>query len=263
MKTIKRLIIILVIISCDKEDHKDYNPPIGDWNIYPETLYEGSAISHFENGPISIDTGSIKFNEETILKPNHHEHEIYLNSYYLISNSDNLFELAIDNIPDEAYKMIYKSCQVDFTKISSITVSFHGESYNSEKLINDNDISALIRLSSCSNLTDNYFEIEKPLIISEDSNTELSEIWPDENFVNFKISELILLEEQRNEYLETNFFDINKIFVNLEDNILYKIKGNPNLSNMISISIGIKNPGDSSSFTTNDGLNKSIKVWIY
>ena len=263
MKKYTYIIILVILMSCSKDDNSIYNPLIGDWSIYPETLYDLSGFPNENNDKISFDTTYLTFGDDNILKPDQQDHVIYLNSEYINSNSQNLIAITVDNLPDEASKMIQKSCLVDFSMISSITLSLHCEILTANKPVIDNDISVVIRLSSNSDILENYFEIEQSLMISQDSDSIASEIWPEDNFINTNISELESLLANRDEILEDNQITENSIYMESIGTTYRKVKGNPDIKNISSICIGIKNPGNMTQIGTNDGLNKSVKVWVY
>ena len=258
------LLITLLILSCEKEKISSYNPALGNWIIYPETI-ETAFPSLGLGGEVAFDTSSLMIDGIGVFEPTYQDHKTYLNSDYLSTKSPNILELSVDNLPDGAYKMVYRTCEIDFTQIEALTLSIHAEILNPKQVIEDDEMSVVVRLCSDTSIFYDYFEIERPVLITPDSSSQLSEQWPDENYINKKITDLESLAFRRNELMDNYLIMENRLYIETDNNlkIRQKILGNPDLSNISTICIGIKNPGDHLSTGSNDGLDKSIKVWIY
>ncbi|MBN2396507.1 MAG: hypothetical protein JXC36_08645 [Candidatus Atribacteria bacterium] len=263
MQKVYIIIISLLVFSCKKDKEEMYNPALGEWVIYPETLYDSSPFLETRNTIVSFDTISLLIDGDIVPEPSHQSHVTFVNSNNLFTKSHHVLALSVDSLPDGAYKMVYESCDIDFTKITSLTLSIHCEFFDSEKPIKDNDISVLIRLCSDADMFDNYFEIERPVLISQNPGSQLSEQWPDGNYINKLVADLKSLAERRDQYINDNNINENIIYLEQDNGLIQRIKGNPDLSKISSICIGIRNPGNYPSIGVNDGLNKSVKVWIY
>jgi hypothetical protein len=253
------LFTLLFIFSCKKENSNEYSKRlfVGGWNISTKNFFEASEHIIHEY-PVNIDTMTRIFGKDGLLKPAQ-QHEIYINSTFLSFDSNSSLDVSIDELQDGEYSFLYKSEIVDLSTLKKITLSVHGEQLNSDKPIKDNDITVLIRLCSDTSLNDNYYEIERPIIISKKINTDLADMWPNDNFINLDINKLLKLENKRDSLNISKTTD----FLILDSGYKLSIRNNPDLTKINRICIGIKNPGDSNNLNINDRSPKSIKICLY
>ena len=122
----------------------------------------------------------------------------------------------------------------------------HAEGVQIKPQVQNDELKAIVRLGS--DLNDNYYQIEKGLTISDYGVSSPLEIWPEENNIDAFLENLGKLKLLRLEAA-------------IAPNILYpavgmpspieglegydiRVKGNPNLSNIKTIMLGVKNVTD-------------------
>lgn len=154
--------------------------------------------------------------------------------------------------------------------------------------LEDNAISAFIRIGD--DFTQNYYEYELPLKISDDvevmsslvntyNNTDLSFserdealnelaklVWPTENFIDIELEKLVEAKKSRN-YREEGLPDYTKPYTVYYDTLnpakgRITIVGAPDLGRAPVIMLGVRNPKASQFNPNNDGLSKCAEVWF-
>ena len=140
----------------------------------------------------------------------------------------------------------------------------HAESSGDiESDLQDNDLSVFIRLGT--DFNDNYYQYEIPLKVTpwNVSSSEDGLIWPIANELNLAFEELLTAKKERNNAVRDGYH-ASSTDPYIGTNRQITIVGNPNLSQVKTIMLGIKNPkkGLSSSNANDDGLPKCGEIWL-
>ncbi|WP_255416131.1 cell surface protein SprA [Reichenbachiella sp. MSK19-1] len=162
-------------------------------------------------------------------------------------------KLCVDDLEDGDARAAYKnSLNLDMINYGTLKMFFHAEA-NEGEMILDDEVSAFIRLGF--DQTNNYYEIEVPLKITPDGLGSYSaeDIWPEENNIDLALNELYTVKSARN----ADNYDVNSRYTRASLNGKYQITiiGNPKLSGVTDMMIGIRNP------TTEDKDSKSVCIW--
>ena len=148
-------------------------------------------------------------------------------------------------------RAVYKNTAYDFRQYQRLQMFVHAEA-----LVDDlnppqnNDMSVFIRLGS--DYQDNYYEYEIPLVLSPHFVNTSTSIWPLANFLDIPFDKLTDLKTKRN----LTSGSMNREFAEYDpDHAQNKIsvKGNPSLSDVKTIMIGIRNK---------DNTVKSVELWL-
>ncbi len=167
--------------------------------------------------------------------------------------------VTVNNLRDGYSRATYKTFYNDLRYYKHLQMFIHAEGAQ----LKNNDLNAFIRLGV--DYQDNYYEYETPLAITQPGTTDPSLIWPDANSMDIELDLLTQAKVKRN-YARLNgqpwpltvpytvFIGVNKI----------TIKGQPDLSRLRTIMLGVRNPyrGNAETNTTDDGLDKSGIVWF-
>lgn len=153
--------------------------------------------------------------------------------------------LTVCNLKDGQARAAYKNVNLDFRSYKRVEMFVHAEGLG----LQNGDVTAFVRFGT--DFNSNYYEYEIPLeITSENSPTEQS-IWPASNKLEIPFSVLQIAKQQRNRpgQLITDVYTVadgkNKIHV----------KGQPDLSKVRVIMLGIRNPRD-------NGPERCAQVWF-
>jgi len=171
--------------------------------------------------------------------------------------------LSIENLEPHDALAVYKNSGMDLRQYENVQLFVHGEALvNNETNLGDGDLSLFIRLGS--DYKDNYYEYEVPIRLTapgsynNNSSNDRLKVWPKENMIDLELKKLTNLKKERNAQKQmaggqvsyTTLFSLYD-----EDNRQNKMTviGNPSLSEVGVIMIGIRNTGKT---------QKSGKVWV-
>jgi cell surface protein SprA len=228
-----------------------------------QTDFELSAISIEENGtrylhPPGIERTTDPFNPQ------------------LPQEDEESMVIIVKDLVDNDAKGAYRNISLDMRNYKRLKMEAHINAIENLP-INDYDLTAFIRLGS--DYTDNYYEYEVPLEVSEElagpislevsqdegANEPIKQIlWPEANKFNIQLRNLVNLKLERNQAEQDNPLYVSKTkpYVKYDENgRKISVVGNPNLADVRTIMIGVRNPGDGGKFQ-NDGLPKSGEIWI-
>jgi len=181
--------------------------------------------------------------------------------------------LKVDSLNDGYSKAVYKTINMDMRDYGKLQMYVHAESRYEEDPLNDDDLTCFVRIGS--DYTDNYYEFEVPMKVTpwlgkpydQNSTDSRTTVWPTDNNIEITFSDLLLAKEQRNDAMRTAGSSVSLIkpYIMMVD-ATHKItvKGNPNLANVQTIMVGIRNPLERwNAFSKDDnGRPKSAEVWV-
>lgn len=164
--------------------------------------------------------------------------------------------LQVCNLLDGDARAVTKQLNLDMRYYERIKMFIHAESRPDEVPLKDGDLRAFIRLGP--DFTQNYYEYEIPLKITEPGTSNASLIWPTANELNLKLDSLIDLKLARDDsgFPKNSPYSI----IDSRGNKM-TIVGSPDLGYVENAMIGIRNPKDNGS-ETDDGLPKCGEVWF-
>lgn len=157
----------------------------------------------------------------------------------------------------------YKVMQMDFRQYESLQMWVHAEALpktnNDYTPIEDDDLALFVRMGSDYN--DNYYEYELPLSLTPEgkyngkNEGERYMVWPEDNRLDVPLDLFTELKLQRN----ANGISYNESFTQVvaaKPKQKVSLKGNPSLSNVKMIMIGVRN---TKSKTTDI---RSAEIWV-
>lgn len=250
----------------------------GEWRRFDLNFAEGSEglttpqvnNGTFEISAINFEENASRYPVNYILPPDI-SREIDPMNPQLTRQNEQSMVLRVRDLADGDAKAAYKNLNMDLRKYKHLKMDVHAEKFIDTEL-NDDELKLFIRLGS--DYKENYYEYEVPLSLTPhltDENAAYHEendreiVWPDENRIDFDFLLLQQAKQARNDAMSASNSNIslNTVYSILDGKNKIKVAGNPNLSNVKVILIGIRNPGQHTdpSFM-DDGLAKSIEVWV-
>ena len=241
-----------------------------DWRKYTSEIQSEDATTssnaEFEVSAVSLEENGSREPVNYILPPGV-ERTYDTSNIYLVQENEQALELkAIDLEPGDS-KAAYKSTSLDLRNYTRIIMDVHAEEIEGYAL-NDNDLSLFFRFGSDYNT--NYFEYEVPLTLtpegtySSESSTDRYAVWPDANRINVLLSAFTDAKKARNSAVNAvgstlTSSDIYKTSYTdwLDGQDTIRIKGNPSLSDVEVLMIGIRHKKK-----TYDPGPKSVEVWV-
>lgn len=220
-----------------------------------ETLFEVSAVNIEENGrripvPYVIPPGI--------------DREINYGSTSLVRLNEQAMQFSVSNLLDGDAKAVFKTTEFDFRQYKKLRMYVHAEKMFEEQELQTGDLTVFIRLGA--DFNENYYEFEIPLSFTpwytSVNNPEL--IWPQENEFDIDLEALVKVKQNRNEAMRNPNSDIRINYPYIETNGDRKIKviGNPNISDVKGIMIGVRNPRQIATEIGDDGQPKSAILWV-
>ncbi len=149
-------------------------------------------------------------------------------------------QLDVKNLRDGESRAVFKNFGLDLINYGSIKMLLHADSRDAL----DGEVSGFLRLGN--DADQNYYQVEVPLEMTPFGTTDPREIWPANNEINIQLGELSALKAQRN----AGGGDTRRV-----GRYLVRIKGNPDLANINTVLIGVKNPA------SEDRAPKSVRLW--
>jgi cell surface protein SprA len=235
----------------------------GEWRRYTKTIDENinppqdltnNELQNFEVGVVNIQENENRNPIPYVLPPGI-QREILRGSTTLQKQNEQALTLKVTDLEPDQTRGIFKNVKVDLRMYKNLKLFLHAEGIQTKPQVQDNQLKAIVRIGS--DLNDNFYQIEKLLTVSDYSARTPLEIWPEENNLNALLEHLAKLKLLRFE-------------AGVAPNILYpgvdelspieglegydvRVKGNPNLANIKTIMLGVKNVSES---------NQSGEVWF-
>ncbi|RXP64672.1 cell surface protein SprA [Lutibacter sp. HS1-25] len=234
----------------------------GDWRRYTKTIDEAikppqdlpiDQLEKFQVGVVNIIENDDRTPIPYVIPPGI-EREILNGTTSLQQQNEQSLSVKITDLEPNEARAIFKNVSVDLRMYKQLQMFLHLEGIQTKPQVQNGDLQAIVRLGS--DLTDNFYQIEKELNVSNYDATTPLEIWPEDNNINVVLDYLTKLKVYR--YNE-----------GIAPNILYpipgadpipglegyqiRIKGNPNLGNIKTIMLGVQNISNS---------NQSGEIWF-
>jgi cell surface protein SprA len=228
----------------------------GDWRRYTRTIDPAidpdreltqSELEGFEVGVVSIEQ-----NNGSYIQPPGIERERLQGSTTVQLQNEQSVTLKVNNLEPNKTRAIYKNISIDLRRFKNLKMFMHLQENEGEGggILSDDDFSAVIRLGS--DLNDNFYQIEVPLKVST-SGSSAFDIWPEANNLDAILESFGKLKVERDGlslmvndmYPVENSNDIPEFKI--------RVKGNPTLAQLRTITLGIRN---------NTTSNKSGEIWF-
>lgn len=165
--------------------------------------------------------------------------------------------LNVANLRDGYSRAAFRTFFNDLRSYKRIQMFIHAEG----EQLKDNDLSGFVRLGV--DYQDNYYEYEVPLAITPAGTRDPGAIWPANNELDLQLSILIDAKLARNNAkLNGQPWPFTVPFVYTDGRNKVTIKGQPDISRLRAIMLGVRNPYKANSLAGDDGLSKTGTVWF-
>ncbi|GAB3642409.1 T9SS outer membrane translocon Sov/SprA [Spirosoma arcticum] len=158
--------------------------------------------------------------------------------------------LSVTNLRDGDSRGAFRNTNIDLQFRERIKMFIHMHNTDNES----GQVGAFVRLGT--DYTENYYEIEiGELVATADGNRTPEEVWPAANELDLALSELINLKAERNRNF-TRRSSLPYTITSANGRYRLTVVGNPDLSSVQSIMIGVRNPKSS------DERPKTFTIWV-
>ncbi len=222
-----------------------------DWRNYELTL--DPTDPNPDDDPTSVEVTSVSAEENQtrggipyVSPPGIEREEMYQNNQLVRQNEQALSMKVCDLEPKDA-RGVFKYNIVDMRQFKRLKMFVHAESVPGQTPLQDDEMYAFLRFGT--DLTQNFYEIQIPLKVTQPGTDNPEEIWPLENRIDLRLELLQKLKLQLIQQGQANPQNI--IYVsedqldpdaaNKSNKLIIGIKGNPNFANVKIIMLGVAN----------------------
>lgn len=243
----------------------------GEWRRYQFAL-DGTRenLSHddqnntvFEVNAVNIEQNSSRLPVPYVLPPGISREVLYGTTSANQQNEQSL-SLRILNLEDGDARAVFRNLDFDMRLYGRMQMFTHAEAADPFEALRDDDLTVFIRLGA--DYDENYYEFEKPLKVTpvdgSVSDRDADLIWPSENEFDFKLESLTDAKQERDRlYSQSGTANSVPYSVEKEDGNV-TVVGRPNLGNVRTMMIGVRNPKRRLATDMDDGLPKSAEIWV-
>lgn len=248
----------------------------GEWRRYYQPLTQGGEDWTGVEPPLGALTVSAVNIEENAGKepvnyvlPPGFSRQIDPTQPQLRQLNEQSIVLKVNELADGDAKAAYKNTELDIRQYKKIQMEAHAEALPDE-VLEDYELVAFIRLGT--DFKDNYYEYEVPMELTapgnydNDSESDRLIVWPDGNRFEVVLDDFTEVKQARNSAMNDPDSDVSitTIYSIIDDEgNRMSVCGNPNLSSVRTIMLGVRNPkaGDNP-YGEDDGLPKSGEIWL-
>jgi cell surface protein SprA len=238
----------------------------GEWRKYTQSLEAPGEVIGGDPDQTTFDVAAVNIEENGnrvpinyVLPPGINQ-ETDIASANLRSLNEQSLELNTCGLRDGDARAAFRNVNFDIRSYKKLRMYVHAESADPAHPIVYGDISVFIRLGN--DYEQNYYEYEVPAKPSPFYSNDPDNVWPDVNNMIIEFAKLNDIKIQRNQA----GFPVNQRYTQMDGDRRVTVVGNPNLSQMNTIMIGIRNPkkdGDQANpWVNDDGSAKCVEVWV-
>ncbi len=246
-----------------------------EWRKYESALYEAIEYVEDQDEQGSLDISAVNIEENGDKEPVNYilppgsDREIDPSNPQIRQLNEQAMVLKVENLSDGDARAAYKTVGLDLRQYKKLTMDVHAEELTDGTSLEDGELAVFVRLGS--DYVNNFYEYEIPLIVTPPGTYNSSNeddryiVWPDSNRMEIDLDvftdvKLLRNEERRQ---ENSTVELTTIYESYDGNNRVLIRGNPSLSNVKTIMIGVRNPKRSNYLQEeNDGYSKSGEIWV-
>jgi cell surface protein SprA len=245
-----------------------------EWRKYNISFMEGGervTVPEQEDGTFEISSVSIEENSgkepvNYVLPPGFDRITDPSNPQ-LRQLNEQAMVMRIHNLEDGDARASFRNVNIDIRQYRRLRMEVHAEALIGQPLAND-DLTVFVRIGS--DYKGNFYEYEVPLKLtppgrySNDLEADRAKVWPVENSLNIDLSVLQDAKQARNAKMQEpgSSLSVSDVFVYYDGTNRVSVSGNPNLSNVKVIMVGVRNPIKTRRPSADDGMPKSGEIWV-
>jgi len=242
----------------------------GEWRAFNNEQNPANVIADpsivnppLDNSTIDVETVNIEENGNRspipyVVPPGIQRQTDYSNLQANTKLNEQSLSVLVTNLRDGYSRAAFRLFSNDLRQYKQIQMFIHAEGTS----LRNYDISAFIRLGA--DYVNNYYEYEIPLLITQPGTADPNSIWPAANQLNLELALLTNAKLLRNSArLNGQPWPLTLPFTVSDGQNKITIVGEPDLSQVTTVMLGVRNPLKTASTTsTDDGLDKTGTVWF-
>ena len=233
----------------------------GEWRRYNFSLIESGEYIPVDDADATIfDVSAVNIEENgnripiRYVLPPGIEQELDNTTTTQRQQNEQSLVLKVCDLKDGDSRATYKTSDLDLRTYKRIKMFVHAEGETDE--LNNGDLSCFLRLGT--DFTNNFYEYEIPLMPTPHGATSTNQIWPSQNEIDIAFEIFQQAKQDRN----FNNSDVSSPYIKYAGGGKVTVVGNPNLAQVKTIMIGIRNPKKISIEDNDDGLSKCGQIWV-
>jgi len=245
-----------------------------DWRKYTGSLLTpGDYIPNDESNPtfdmygVNLEENSGRTPVSYVIPPGI-QRQLNLQSANLVQQNEGSLALHLCGLADGDARGVYKTEQLDMRAYKTLQMFVHCESSDPVHPLKNGDVQGFIRLGS--DFTNNYYEYAVPLQVtapgsySSSNPNDQTAVWPTSNQMTISLATLENAKLARDLAMLTNpNITLQLPYFAKDGNNIITIVGNPTVSSVQIIMLGVRNPKRTpASGENDDGRPKCTEVWF-
>ena len=245
-----------------------------EWRKYNISFMEGgerittpeSTDGTFDISSVSIEENAGKEPVNYVLPPGF-DRVVDPQNPQLRQLNEQSMVLKVQNLEDGDARAAFKNVNLDIRQYRRLRMEVHGEALIGQPL-EDGELTVFVRIGS--DYKGNFYEYEIPLKLTppgrynNDIDAQRAIVWPEENSFNIDLSVFQDAKQERNRAMQDpgSSLSVSDVFIYPYAGHRISVSGNPNLSNVKVIMVGVRNPIKTRGISADDGTPKSGEVWV-
>ena len=238
----------------------------GEWRGYNKPLYT-STTAPATTGKLDVQAVNIEENASkspvNYVLPPGVSRETDPGQPQLLQQNEQAMVLRVSDLSPGDAKGVYKNTAYDMRQYKRLQMFVHAEKRTDDQYnLKDYEMTCFVRIGS--DMVNNYYEYEIPLrltpagIYSSSKLSDQQTVWYPENMFDFSFDALTKAKLKRNQAKQTGSANVSNLLpytIYDPDKPLNKITimGNPSVSDVENIMIGVRNAADNT---------KSAEIWV-
>ncbi len=241
-----------------------------EWRSYNYSLlYPGDYLPNDQQGITNFTVSTVNIEENgqrtpiPYMLPPGIERERNLATYNMQRLNEQSMSMRVTDLVDGDARAVFKTADLDMRRYERLKMFIHAEKAFADQDIQDGDLTVFIRLGT--DFTNNYYEYEVPVNFTPwNVGFDAEAIWPDENEMDIRLKDLINAKQERNVAMRegNSNYRLSIPYIIYDGDRKITVKGTPNLAEVKTIMIGVRNPKKQTITDDDDGLPKSAEIWV-
>ncbi|MFI5157441.1 MAG: cell surface protein SprA [Sphingobacteriales bacterium] len=244
----------------------------GDWRAFnsdnnPANVIADPAIvnpvtdhSTFVVGTVNIEANGNRQPIPYVVPPGIQRQTNYSGINANTKLNEQSLSLTVNNLTDGYSQAAFKTFNNDLRNYKNLQMFVHAEALPANTL-NNGDLHTFIRLGL--DYTENYYEYEIPLTVTQPGSSNPNSIWPAANQIDLELDLLTKAKLARNgAKYKGQPWPLTVPYTVTIGTAKITIMGQPDLNRLTTVMLGVRNPYKGNNPSNDDGLTKSGIVWF-
>nr|WP_097443543.1 cell surface protein SprA [Sediminicola luteus] len=231
----------------------------GDWRTYTRSLTEDGDDPQDDGTILDVNTVNIEENSQRtpipyVLPPGVVREQLNNNNTIIRQNEQSL-SMKVENLQAEDSRGVFKNLNIDMRQYQRIKMFMHAEEVIENTIVRDNVVIGFLRIGT--DFSENYYQVELPLQLTEWGSTSTDAIWPALNEIDLDLNLLSAIKSigiADGTLNDVVYYDIvngepvqvSEFAPRTEGQLRIAVKGNPSMGSIRSMMVGVKNADDRS-----------------